>query len=217
MPYVNIEVTREGVSREQKQALVRGVTQLLQQVLGKDPATTHVTLDEIDTDSWGVGGELVSDLRRRQAPQASTPAAAPSPPPAPGPFSATAGEVPALLALAQTYLDGLYHADAERLATVFHPRARYFSTAEGQLKELDLPTYLEVVRGRVAPASSQQPRYDRLLGVDVAGPHTALLKLECALPPRHFTDYLSLVKEEGRWRIISKVFEARELRPAPSP
>ena len=207
MPYVKIEVTREGVSREQKQALVQGVTTLLQQVLNKDPATTFVTIAEIDTDNWGAGGELVSDLRRRQA-------ARPPPPPtpvAPAPLAASAGDVPALLALVETYLDGLYHADAERLARVFHPRARYFSTAEGPLKELDLPTYLEVVRGRTAPAKSDQPRYDRLLSVDVAGPHTALVKLECALAPRHFTDYLSLVKEQGRWSIISKVFEVRAL------
>jgi hypothetical protein len=67
------------------------------------------------------------------------------------------------------------------------------------------------VRGRVPPAKSGQPRYDRLLSVDVAGPHTALVKLECALAPRHFTDYLSLVKEQGRWSIISKVFEVRAL------
>jgi 4-oxalocrotonate tautomerase family enzyme len=209
MPYVKIEVTREGVSREQKQALVQGVTTLLQQVLGKDPATTFVTIAEIDTDDWGISGELVSDRRRREA--AVTPAAPPAAPVVPAALAASAGDVPALLALVQTYLDGLYFADAERLASVFHPRARYFSTAEGTLKELDLPTYLDVVRGRVPPAKSGQPRYDRLLSVDVAGPHTALVKLECALAPRHFTDYLSLVKEQGRWSIISKVFEVRAL------
>ena len=210
MPYVKIEVTREGVTREQKRALVQGVTQLLQGVLGKDPQLTHVTVDEVDTDNWGVGGELVSERRAR----AAEPPAAPV---LPVSTAALGDELPALLALVNTYLDGLYFADAERLARVFHPRARYFSTAEGALKELDLPTYLEVVRGRVAPAASGQPRYDRLLSLDLAGPHTALVKLECALAPRHFTDYLSLVKDGGRWGIIAKVFEARELRPLPSP
>ena len=65
MPYVKIEVTREGVSREQKQALVQGVTTLLQQVLGKDPATTFVVIEEVDTDDWGVGGDTVTAVRRR--------------------------------------------------------------------------------------------------------------------------------------------------------
>ena len=217
MPYVKIEVTREGVSREQKQALVQGVTTLLQQVLGKDPATTFVTIDEIDTDNWGLSGELVSDRRRRESAQVTAAPTPPAAPVVPTTLAASAGEVPALLALVQTYLDGLYFADAERLASVFHPRARYFSTAEGRLKELDMPAYFELVRGRVPGARTGQPRYDRLLSVDVAGPHTAMVKLECALPPRHFTDYLGLVKEEGRWSIISKVFEVRELRPAPSP
>ncbi|WP_305857264.1 4-oxalocrotonate tautomerase family protein [Balneatrix alpica] len=63
MPYVNIKVTREGVSREQKQALISGVTQLLVDVLGKNPATTVVVIDEVELDNWGVAGELVSDRR----------------------------------------------------------------------------------------------------------------------------------------------------------
>ncbi|WP_342379912.1 2-hydroxymuconate tautomerase family protein [Myxococcus stipitatus] len=206
MPYVKMEVTKEGVTREQKAALVKGVTTLLHQVLNKDPSLTFVTLDEIETDNWGVGGELVSDLRRKKA-------AAPSPAPiaSPSVLADTSGELPALLDCIATYLDGLYFADVERLSRVFHPRARYFSTAEGSLKELDMPTYFDVVRGRVPASASQQPRYDRLLSVDLAGPHTAMVKLECALAPRHFTDYLSLVKDEGQWRIISKVFEARPL------
>lgn len=67
MPYVRIEVTREGVTRQQKEALIRGATELLVQVLDKDPAATFVVIEEIDTDNWGVAGESVTDLRRRQA------------------------------------------------------------------------------------------------------------------------------------------------------
>lgn len=63
MPYVNIKITNEGVSKEQKLALVAGVTELLSTVLGKNPATTVVVIDEVDTDNWGIGGELVSDRR----------------------------------------------------------------------------------------------------------------------------------------------------------
>jgi 4-oxalocrotonate tautomerase len=66
MPYVNIRVTREGVSKEQKQQLIAGVTQLLKDVLGKNPATTFVLIDEVDTDNWGVAGEQVTELRKRQ-------------------------------------------------------------------------------------------------------------------------------------------------------
>lgn len=63
MPYINIKVTREGVTREQKQALIAGATQLLIDVLGKNPATTVVVIDEVELDNWGIAGELVSDRR----------------------------------------------------------------------------------------------------------------------------------------------------------
>jgi 4-oxalocrotonate tautomerase len=63
MPYVNIKVTDEGVTQAQKQQLVQGVTQLLMEVLGKDPATTFVVIDEVNTENWGVAGQLVSERR----------------------------------------------------------------------------------------------------------------------------------------------------------
>ena len=64
MPYVKIEVTREGVTKEQKQKLIEGVTQLLVDVLNKNPQTTHVVIQEIDTDNWGVGGKQVTEIRK---------------------------------------------------------------------------------------------------------------------------------------------------------
>jgi 4-oxalocrotonate tautomerase len=64
MPYVNIKVTDEGVTRAQKMLLVQGVTQLLFDVLGKDPSLTFVVIDEVNTDNWGVGGKLVTQLRQ---------------------------------------------------------------------------------------------------------------------------------------------------------
>ena len=51
MPYVNIKITNEGVTKEQKQRLIQGATQLLVDVLGKNPATTVVVIDEVDTDN----------------------------------------------------------------------------------------------------------------------------------------------------------------------
>lgn len=63
MPYVNIQVTREGVTAEQKARLIAGVTSLLSEVLGKDPNTTFVVLDEIALENWGVGGLPVEAYR----------------------------------------------------------------------------------------------------------------------------------------------------------
>jgi len=65
MPYVNIKMTKEGATKEQKQQLIAGATQLLVDVLGKNPATTIVTIDEVDTDNWGIGGEQVTELRKK--------------------------------------------------------------------------------------------------------------------------------------------------------
>lgn len=65
MPYIKIEVTREGVTREQKQALIAGVTNLITEVLDKDPKLTHVVIQEIELDDWGFAGEQVSVLREK--------------------------------------------------------------------------------------------------------------------------------------------------------
>lgn len=65
MPYVNIKITREGVTPEQKKALIEGATRLLVDVLGKNPATTVVVIDEVDTDNWGVGGIVVTERRKQ--------------------------------------------------------------------------------------------------------------------------------------------------------
>lgn len=65
MPYVHIRITREGATAEQKAELIRGSTELLVRVLDRNPATTFVVIEEVDTDDWGIGGETVTTLRRR--------------------------------------------------------------------------------------------------------------------------------------------------------
>ncbi len=66
MPYVNIKITKEGATREQKAELIKGVTDLLVRVLDKNPATTFVVIDEVDLTNWGIAGESVEVLRQRQ-------------------------------------------------------------------------------------------------------------------------------------------------------
>ena len=64
MPFVNIKITKDGVTLEQKAELIKGVTDLLGKVLHKNPATTVVVIDEVETDNWGIGGETVTARRR---------------------------------------------------------------------------------------------------------------------------------------------------------
>jgi 4-oxalocrotonate tautomerase len=66
MPYVNIKTTREGATAEQKATLIREVTQLLAETLGKNPATTIVVIEEVETDNWGIAGESVTLRRKRE-------------------------------------------------------------------------------------------------------------------------------------------------------
>ena len=64
MPYVNIRITDENVTADEKRGLIIGTTKLLETVLGKDPKTTFVVIDEVSTDNWGVAGKQVTDLRK---------------------------------------------------------------------------------------------------------------------------------------------------------
>ena len=65
MPYVNIRVTKTGVTAAQKAELIKGATDLLVRVLGKDPASTFVVIDEVDFENWGIGGESIAARRAR--------------------------------------------------------------------------------------------------------------------------------------------------------
>lgn len=72
MPYVHIRITRDGATPAQKAELIRGTTDLLVQVLDKNPATTFVLIEEVDTDHWGIAGETVTVLRQRAREQGAT-------------------------------------------------------------------------------------------------------------------------------------------------
>jgi 4-oxalocrotonate tautomerase len=66
MPYVNVRITKDGVTTEQKAQLVAEITQTLQRVLGKQPEHTHIVIDEIEPENWGFAGMLTTEFRKRQ-------------------------------------------------------------------------------------------------------------------------------------------------------
>ena len=112
----------------------------------------------------------------------------------------------AIETVVQTYLDGLYEGDAGKLAQAFHPTSALTQWWEGDLKIVPRDTWLEAVRNRPAPRAQGLPRSDEILSIDQVGPEMAVVKLRCAIPPRHFTDLLSLLKIDGRWQVAQKVF-----------
>jgi 4-oxalocrotonate tautomerase len=65
MPFVNIKITKEGATPGQKAELIKGVTDLLVKVLNKNPRTTVVVIEEVDTDNWGIGGETITAIRKK--------------------------------------------------------------------------------------------------------------------------------------------------------
>jgi hypothetical protein len=125
------------------------------------------------------------------------------------------GEVCALM---ERYFEAFHHSDARALAGLFHPGALYAFSDGGTLKQLDMATYLPIVAARPTPASRGLARAGRVLAIEFAGPATALVKAESRSAPRHFVDFLSLLKLDGRWWIVAKVFhvDVEEARPCPS-
>ena len=105
-----------------------------------------------------------------------------------------------------TYFDGLYHSDTSRLRRVFHPRAQYVCATEGELLYRTMEEYFPVVDQRPSPASRGEARADNIVSIEFAGPVTAFARVNCAIGPKFFTDLLTLIRIDGRWQIISKVF-----------
>lgn len=119
----------------------------------------------------------------------------------------------AVVAVLSRYFDGLYASDASLLAEVFHPAARYVCAVDG-LVDLGMDEYFPIVARRLSPKSRSEPRRDRIAGIEFAGPVTAFARVHCAIGPKDFTDFLTLIFTEGRWRIIAKVFHY-DLRDEP--
>lgn len=112
----------------------------------------------------------------------------------------------AVIATLAEYFDGLYYSDTARLRRAMLPQAHYVCATDGRLLKLDMEAYWAIVDQRASPASQGAAREDRVVSVEFAGPVTAFARVECAIPPKRFTDLLTLIALDGRWQIISKVF-----------
>lgn len=106
----------------------------------------------------------------------------------------------------QTYFDGLYEGDTTKLAHAFHDVAHLFSVEDGKLADLPRAQWFEMLRNRSSAQSRDLPRRDWVVQIDRSGPNTAFAKVHCQIPPRYFTDYLTLTKLGGEWKIVSKTF-----------
>ena len=117
-------------------------------------------------------------------------------------------DIKAIEAATRTYLDGLYEGDADKLAHVFHETSALTTAREdGTIQIVPRGEWLEAVRNRPSPKSQNLSRHDEIVQIDIAGPTTAFVKVKCAIPPRFFVDYLTLIKTGEGWKIVAKAFK----------
>lgn len=112
----------------------------------------------------------------------------------------------AILVLLETYFEGLYRADSAMLATVFHPDAQYVSAVPKDYRVLSFPEYRQVLDTRVPPANTGETRRERIISIETGGNTLAFAKVEMTMMGREYTDFLTLVFNQGRWAIMAKIF-----------
>jgi hypothetical protein len=108
------------------------------------------------------------------------------------------------------YFDALYFCDVEKLQRVFHPKAIYATADETPLLYRTMEEYVPVVAARQSPATRGEARRDHIDSINLAGENTAVARVRCSIGTRDFVDFLTLVRTEGLWRIIAKVFQIIE-------
>ena len=109
------------------------------------------------------------------------------------------------------YFDGLYEGDVGKMREIFHPCCHLYSAAEGKLSDDGLEGYLARVATRPSPKSLGEQRRDAVLGIQATAEGAAFATLRTARAPRLYTDYLSLLRIDGRWRIVAKTFSWTQL------
>jgi hypothetical protein len=111
-----------------------------------------------------------------------------------------------IIQLLGKYFDALYNGDADLFAEIFHPKAMLYSAGEPGFLIMDIPNYLERVRNRPSPRSRGDRRADEIVSITIASPTTAHVRVRELLLPKQFIDELTLVCDNRRWLIVSKVW-----------
>jgi len=113
----------------------------------------------------------------------------------------------AIEATVQTYFDGLYEGDADKLASVFHQTSALSTVQDGKLVHVPRDAWLDMVRSRPSAKAKSLPRHDQIVSLEITGPTLAFVRVKCQIPPRYFTDQLSLLKVDGKWLIAQKAYQ----------
>ncbi|WP_299480334.1 nuclear transport factor 2 family protein [uncultured Roseibium sp.] len=117
------------------------------------------------------------------------------------------GPIEELQSVIRDYFDALYHCDTELLQKAFHPKAVYATADETPLLHRTMDEYVPVVAARVSPASRGEARNDVIDEIQLAGDNTAFARVRCTLAGKDYVDFLTFVRDDGRWRIMAKIFQ----------
>lgn len=108
------------------------------------------------------------------------------------------------------YLEALHDGDADGLARAFAPTSALYASADGEATALAIEPWLERVRGRKSARDSGFAAQNQIHAIEVVG-DMAMAKVSSAFPPKRFTDYLSLVRTKGGWRIAAKTYHVEDI------
>ncbi len=115
-------------------------------------------------------------------------------------------EFDSIRTLVTQYFDGLYDGDVALLSSIFHERSRLHVILAGKLVEIEFAPYMDIIRNRPSPRTISAERRDLIMTISQSTPDTAFVVVGLLLTGKAYTDHLSLIKDEGRWQIISKVY-----------
>lgn len=115
------------------------------------------------------------------------------------------GDHVAVISAVTAYCQGVYRGDIALLRKVFHPKAVLFAEVRGQPYYRTLDDYLDVVANRESPEAREEPFRMKPITIEVTH-EIAFAKVSCPMYDYHYVDYLSFVRQDGEWRIVSKLF-----------
>ena len=110
----------------------------------------------------------------------------------------------------ETYFDALHEGDVGKVRAVFHSAAHLYSGTDGNFVDMPLENYVNLISGRPSPKSQSAPRTGTVVLMDQSGPNSALAKVTLSVGSRNFTDYVTLLRVDGEWKIIAKAYHFTE-------
>jgi hypothetical protein len=112
-------------------------------------------------------------------------------------------EETAVRATVEVYFKGHATGDGQHFAKIFHPASSLFMVREGKFTEIPSADYIARASGK--PAADEAQRKRTIENIDITG-NAAVAKVKLDYPNAILTDYLSMLKIDGEWKVVNKIF-----------